>query len=267
MRLLTLNCHSWQEEHQLEKINQIVAQIIQQDYDVVALQEVSQLMDTPIVYGAIREDNFVYMIQQALKERGHDYEFVWDFSHIGYDAYEEGLALLTKHPILKSDSYYVSRSQDTMDWKSRKIVRATIDVDGTQITFNSCHLGWWEDADEPFSEQFNHLIARMDPLEWTLFLGDFNNDAFERETGYDYMVERGLHDLFLLAEETVGVETVEGKIDGWEENQHGLRIDLVLSNRKIDVARVGVTFDGVLAPIVSDHFGVEVDIAIQKDPI
>lgn len=267
MRLLTLNCHSWQETDQLEKLDQIVTQIIQQDYDVIALQEVSQLMDTPVLYNNIREDNFVYLIQQALAKQGFDYSFVWDFSHIGYDAYEEGLALLTKHPILKSDSYYISRSQDTMDWKSRKIVRATIDLDGTPITFNSCHLGWWEDADEPFSEQFNNLIARMDPLEWTMFMGDFNNDVLERETGYDYMMQRGLHDVFLLAQETVGIETVEGKIDGWEENQKGLRLDLVLSNRKIDVDRVGVVFDGVFAPVVSDHFGVEVDISIQKEPI
>ena len=107
----------------------------------------------------------------------------------------------------------------------------------------------------------------MDPLEWTMFLGDFNNDALERGTGYDYMMQRGLHDVFLLAQETVGIETVEGKIDGWEENQQGLRLDLVLSNRKIDVDRVGVVFDGIFAPVVSDHFGVEVDISIQKEPI
>ena len=66
MRLLTLNCHSWQETNQLDKLDQIVTHIIQQDYDVIALQEVSQLMDTPILYDNIREDNFVYLIQQAL---------------------------------------------------------------------------------------------------------------------------------------------------------------------------------------------------------
>ncbi|AHA31051.1 endonuclease [Exiguobacterium sp. Leaf187] len=265
MRLLTLNCHSWQEEQPLEKLNQIVQQILAQDYDVVALQEVSQLMDTPIVYDDVRNDNFAYLIQQALKEQGQTYSLVWDFAHIGYDKYEEGLALLTKHPILKSDSYYVSRSQDTFDWKSRKIVRATIQVDGTPITFNTCHLGWWADEVEPFQEQFNHLMARMDPLEWTFFLGDFNNDALERNTGYDYMMQRGLHDVFLLAKETVGIETINGNIDGWEDNQQGLRIDLVLSNRKIDVERVGVVFDGIHGPVVSDHYGVEVDIQIQKN--
>lgn len=264
MRLLTLNCHAWQEEDQLEKIEQIASHIANRDYDVVCLQEVSQLMETPIIDGNIRDDNFAYLLQQSLARLGKTYTFVWDFAHIGFDVYEEGAAILTKHPVLKWDAYYVSRSHDTMDWKSRKIVRATIDVDGTHVTFNSCHLGWWQDEEEPFDEQFNNLMARMDPLEWTFFMGDFNNDALERDAGYDYMLHRGLHDTFLLAEETVGVETIQGKIDGWEENQKGLRIDLVLSNRKVDVERVGVVFDGILGPVVSDHFGVEVDINVSR---
>ncbi|MGL6104306.1 MAG: endonuclease/exonuclease/phosphatase family protein, partial [Exiguobacterium acetylicum] len=85
MRLLTLNCHSWQEEQPLEKLNQIVQQILAQDYDVIALQEVSQLMDTPIVYDDVRNDNFAYLIQQALKDQSQTYSLVWDFAHIGYD--------------------------------------------------------------------------------------------------------------------------------------------------------------------------------------
>jgi maltose 6'-phosphate phosphatase len=92
MRLLTLNCHSWQEEQPLEKLKQIVQQILAQDYDVTSLQEVSQLMDTPIVHDEVRNDNFAYLIQQALKEQGQTYPLIWDFAHIGYDKYEEGLA-------------------------------------------------------------------------------------------------------------------------------------------------------------------------------
>ena len=42
MKLLTLNCHSWQEENQLEKIKYLAEIIDHEDFDVVALQEVSQ---------------------------------------------------------------------------------------------------------------------------------------------------------------------------------------------------------------------------------
>ena len=39
MKLLTLNCHSWQEENQLEKIKYLAQIIKKNQYDVIALQE------------------------------------------------------------------------------------------------------------------------------------------------------------------------------------------------------------------------------------
>ena len=42
MKLLTLNCHSWQEENQIEKIKYLAKIIKEKQYDVIALQEVSQ---------------------------------------------------------------------------------------------------------------------------------------------------------------------------------------------------------------------------------
>ena len=42
MKLLTLNCHSWQEDNQIEKIKYLAKIIKEKQYDVIALQEVSQ---------------------------------------------------------------------------------------------------------------------------------------------------------------------------------------------------------------------------------
>lgn len=42
MKLLTLNCHSWQEDNQIEKIKYLAKVIQEEEYDVIALQEVSQ---------------------------------------------------------------------------------------------------------------------------------------------------------------------------------------------------------------------------------
>lgn len=44
MKLLTLNCHSWHEENQLNKICYLAETIKEMMYDVIALQEVSQLL-------------------------------------------------------------------------------------------------------------------------------------------------------------------------------------------------------------------------------
>ena len=102
MKLLTLNCHSWQEKEQLRKINYIAETIKENKYDVIAFQEVSQLIENEILYDNIKKDNFVYLLNENLKKLGcNDYEFFWDISHIGYDIYEEGLCILTRLPIVE----------------------------------------------------------------------------------------------------------------------------------------------------------------------
>ena len=45
MKVLTLNCHAWQEENQMEKIKHLAQVIKEKQYDVIALQEVMQLID------------------------------------------------------------------------------------------------------------------------------------------------------------------------------------------------------------------------------
>ena len=65
MKLLTLNCHSWQEDHQLDKINYLAKTIKENDYDVIALQEVSQHMLGKQFKGQLKTDNYVVILQEA----------------------------------------------------------------------------------------------------------------------------------------------------------------------------------------------------------
>ena len=62
MKLLTLNCHSWQEENQVEKIKYLASVIKEKQYDVIALQEVSQRIDAKSVDSRIKEDNFAKLL-------------------------------------------------------------------------------------------------------------------------------------------------------------------------------------------------------------
>ena len=124
MKLMTLNCHSWQEENQLEKIKYIANVIKENNYDVIALQEVSQLISEDIIYSNIKKDNFALLINKELKKLGiNEYEFFWDMSHIGYDVYEEGLCVMTKLPIKENKSFYISKGEDIKYWKTRKITK------------------------------------------------------------------------------------------------------------------------------------------------
>ena len=58
MKLLTINVHSWLEENQLEKLNILAKTIVEKKYDVVAMQEVNQLINSADVHDGIKEDNF-----------------------------------------------------------------------------------------------------------------------------------------------------------------------------------------------------------------
>lgn len=259
MKLLTLNCHSWQEDNQLEKISILAHDIAEKSYDVIALQEVSQLIESEPVEGFVKKDNFALVLLGELEKQGvTDYTLVWDFAHIGYDVYEEGVAILTKHPVVEEHRFFISKSHDQSYWKTRKIVGATISYEGKPFTFFSCHLGWWTDDEEPFKFQVDSLMEQV-TLESPFFLmGDFNNNAWVREEGYDYLLSKGLLDTFDVAAQRDSGVTVEGKIAGWDENKVDLRIDLVLSSEKVDVKSSRVIFNHVNKPVVSDHFGVEV---------
>lgn len=263
MKILTLNCHSWQETNQIEKIQHLAQTIQEENYDVIALQEVSQSIKSQYVCGNKKQGNFGLVLLAQLKKLGvGDYEIAWDFSHIGYDMYEEGLAIITKHPIVKQDAFFISESKDTSYWKTRKIVRATIAYQGKHITFYSCHLGWWNDEEEPFQGQADHLIQSVNEGELSFLMGDFNNDARLRGEGYDYLIQQGLYDTYDLAKTKDEGTTVQGNIAGWDANEKNLRIDLILSNRPIIVTSSKVIFNGVNRNVISDHFGVEVQMSI-----
>ncbi len=260
MKFLTLNCHSWQEKDQIEKIKKVASMIKEMQYDVIALQEVSQHKDSKIYKDNIKEDNYVKVLLDELKKINVDnYDYVWDFSHMGYDIYEEGLAILTRHKIVEKDSFYISKDKTITNYKSRKIVKATIEIDGENIDFYSCHLGWWNDETEPFKDQADTLKKMIDFTKKNFIMGDFNNDAFVRNEGYDYLLSLGLKDTFLLAADKDSGVTASGEIDGWEKSLSNKRLDLILTNSNDDIKTSKVLFN-TKETIVSDHYGVFIEI-------
>lgn len=261
MKLLTLNCHSWQEENQLEKIKYIAETIKEGQYDVIALQEVSQHIDAEVYEGNLKVDNFLVILLQELKALGvTEYHTLWDYAHIGFDVYEEGIGLLSKHPVIEKQSFYVSNSDSITNFRTRKVIKFTVDYKGKMIDFYCGHLGWWADEEEPFKVQIDNLYQKIDPSKLAIIMGDFNNNAFIRDEGYDYTKSLGLLDTYDLAKEKDSGITVKGKIAGWEKNKQDLRLDLILTNKPIDVIYSKVIFNGDYKDVVSDHYGVEVEI-------
>lgn len=262
MRILTLNTHSWREENQEEKLRYLAATIKERDYDIIALQEVNQSTASPYLEeGHLREDNFMWVLQQLIEELGGPkYNAFWDFSKVVRKEYEEGSAILCKMPILHTECFRVSKSQDQGDVKARKIVKVTVLHEGEEVDLYSCHLGWWHDEVEPFKYQCDRLIEKVDTERLTLLMGDFNNNANRADEGYDYLLSKGFYDTYMLAKEKDRGMTVQGEIAGWQGNTVDLRIDLVLASKELEVSASKVIFNGEHKDVVSDHYGVEVTL-------
>lgn len=257
MKLLTLNCHSWQEEEQIKKIKYLAKAVVEENYDVIALQEASQSIKAEVKYDNIKEDNYgLLLIEEIEKLGGAKYHLAWDFSHIGYDIYEEGSCIITKHKIVDSKSFYISQNESRTFWKSRKIVKATVEINGENIDFYSCHMGWWQDEEESFVAQVKKLLSQAtESKNRAFFMGDFNNNAFIRNEGYDFLRSNGLIDTYNLAENKDSGVTVKESIAGWDDNKEELRIDIIFTDKNTEVFSSNVIFNGENKEVISDHFG------------
>ncbi len=270
MKIMTLNTHSHsvdmpQDVFQ-ENIGNLADFIVQRQVDVIALQEVCQTQSAEIVKAdketVIRQDNYVWQLMQRLEQKGCRYDWTWDGIKTGYGIFDEGLAVISRFPIEHVKTHYLSDSRDYQNWKTRKAIAADVRIGGQETCFVCTHLGWWEDEEEPFARQMDRLQEALSEKAGNIFLmGDFNSPADERNTGYDYVKSYGYLDTWLLAGNDGHEVTVPGKIDGWsEEAERGLCIDYIWSNYPADVVSSRIVFSGKEEPVISDHFGILIEI-------
>lgn len=100
-----------------------------------------------------------------------------------------------------------------------------------------------------------------------ILLGDFNSPADVPGEGYDHMRSLGWQDTFALAEQKDDGITVPGAIDGWREDKvEGMRIDYIWTWQPMEVLSSRIVFSGKTEPVISDHFGVAVEIREPSEP-
>lgn len=73
-------------------------------------------------------------------------------------------------------------------------------------------------------------------------------------------MSQGLYDTYTLSNKKDSGITVQGNIAGWDDNERALRLDLILSSHAQDIQSSTVVFNGIHYPVVSDHFGVSVEV-------
>lgn len=281
MRLLTLNTHSLVEPDYEAKRKFFVDFIAKEQPDVFALQEVNQTASAPAMpipladycpcsgNGILlKEDNHAAAVAQMLKEEGVHYYWSWLPAKIGYDKYDEGMAIFSRMPITATENLLLSRTDDYHYWKTRR----ALGICAGNVWYYAVHMGWWKDEEEPFKAQWETFLKNtkslMEKKETSLWvMGDFNSPASVRGEGYDLVRVSGFKDTWDLAEKKDAGFTAPPKIDGWKEAEgkspeQGMRIDYIWHWGDINIEESRVLCNGKREPAVSDHYAVMIKTGI-----
>lgn len=255
LNILILNLHCYQEENQDYKLSQIARAIDELCVDIVCLQEVAEPWNDG---RGDWELNSARIINDRLAAPYHMHT---DWSHLGFDRYREGVAILSRCPITQYDARYVSNDDDPFNMHARKVIMAQVDVPGIgHINCYSAHVSWWDDG---FSEQFENLRRWADDKHnWqaraTLLCGDFNIKAGSR--GYEQVVNTNSYEDQFLAVTSPGVfkKIFRERRPHWQRylsDDH--RIDYVFMKKtsKLKITSARVVFTEQEYGRVSDHEG------------
>lgn len=274
MKLITLNTHSLVEENYQKELDDFVYAVAGEKPDIIALQEVNQSISaveekadrlngfTSCGNIPVKADNHALNTVRKLYEKGLKYYWTWLGIKKSYEIYEEGIALLSLSPVVETAVHTISSTDDYGNWKTRKVVGIRTEKYPDEW-FYSVHFGWWNDSDEPFQSQWKRFSEAVDKKEQVWLMGDFNSPAELRGEGYDMVKTHGWHDSFLLAKSRDKGVTVKESIDGWHGKKigsYGMRIDQIWSRREREILSSQVVFNGNNYPIVSDHYGVKIEV-------
>lgn len=310
MKIITINTHSLEEPDYEKKLHQFAEVALAEQPDVFAMQEVNQSVSAekrglsrlpgyvgcPDFSGPVRQDNHAARLAELLSENGTKYFWSWVPAKLGYEKYDEGLALFCREPILEVDSFRISRCSDYENWKTRRILGVRTNAGW----FYTVHMGWWDDDEEPFPEQWERLEGHLRPLmdirkrtslqtvsQWektaaacteslpVWLMGDFNSLDSIAGQGYDLIRKSGWKDTYCLARKKDRGITVGKVIDGWRErlsedplgkkaeetdlDLSGMRIDYIWCSQNVPIAESLVICNGEKYPVVSDHYGVMIE--------
>ena len=281
MKILTLNTHSLQEENYSSKLEWFIEGILREKPDIIAMQEVNQstaedLIPKKMLEGQypvpgcmkIRKDNHAANVAYRLRQAGIDCYWAWLPIKLGYGKYDEGVAVLSLGRKIRClDQFPISKVNDYYNWRTRAVLG--VQVEGLSDWFYTVHMGWWDDPEERFVDQWkllNCCIAAKRMCETIWLLGDFNAPDTVHGQSYEHMVASGWYDTFQQAQRRDSGITVPGAIDGWRDHRtgsrsDGMRLDYIWCSRKKDILSSRVMYNGVKEQVVSDHFGVLIETA------
>jgi maltose 6'-phosphate phosphatase len=271
VRFLTLNLHTYQEHHgdiwhvlqEHEREVYLIAEaIVRENIDVSCFQEVGEHVHDRVAtpYG-FSESNMAFRIQRKIAEvGGPHFHLFQDWSHIGFGAWREGVAILSRFPMHDCESPWVSWSKQTNDIASRRIAMCRLDIPWFgRLHIVNAHMNCLELGFKGEFDYLKHLIysRRRHEERGRLLIGDFNAPAGEE--AYRHVVWNGeFIDQWNEANPHRFLEPSHlDRANGWAYPKAPRRIDYIFkhSGSSLRIGDMRLIFNGHFYPIVSDHFG------------
>lgn len=189
LRIVSLNLHTYQEEHAGLKLEQIAFVAAALEVDALALQEVGEhLHDSG-------QPNAGEVIRQRLEHwTGQRWHHVFRMAHVGFKVYREGVSLLARVPLEEVTEYRLST-----DPLARNVLLATLPLGALRVRLGTVHLSW------PAAGGADQVKCLLDHLgeeastgrDALLVCGDFN--ALSHATQIQRMLQAGFLDVSALS--------------------------------------------------------------------
>lgn len=275
--LLTINLHTYQENNQIEKFDILTQVIGKMDIDFIAFQECAQNKSAKVTEGIIRKDNMALIIKDSLKQKfGKEYNFAWDWAHYGWNVWEEGIAVMSKYPMLSTDSKYISSSTSKTSITSRKTIVGSYQIPQGIFNLFSAHTHWrTSEADTEQNKQIKNIQQLVDEQESiniplaTFVCGDFNGNptsSYPWSEGYFTMINHNEYiDSFLEIYPDANSKPTKSSYNTVSGTFPG-RIDYIFmkNNPHFKIVDSQIIFTNNDVGTISDHFGVITKISYVK---
>lgn len=248
LRIATVNLRCMLDDWST-RVELLAEQIGAVDPDLLALQEVCRIPDVA--------DALPDLLSRLETETGHTYQFVRTETHLSWDQYQEGIAVVTPHQI---DEQQVVHLPAGVFPRSMVAIRA--ETPAGALVFASAHLSFGEDQASVRVAQLDAARTGLDSLrvdeEPVVLAGDFNEEP--DGAAIEEALAAGYRDSWATANPTASGAT-------FPASAPSSRIDyaLVLANAgEAEVESAAVFLDAPQGEIYpSDHLGLRVQLNLQ----
>ncbi|STO30674.1 Uncharacterised protein [Fusobacterium necrogenes] len=254
MKLLTFSANSIKEKEYEKKLIYFTEWLSKNDYDIVAIQEANQTINSDYVnfdelenyipsneHIAIKNDNYLLRVVGILQLRGKNYYWTWTPIKLGEGKYEIGIGIISKHIPKEIKEFYLTSSKSYTNYKVKKAIGIKVEIEGEDRWFFSIQTGSIDDEEEKFEKQILKLNKELVFIDEDIYLlGEFDGKI----EGYERIKASGWNDAVELSEKLEEVK---------------VKNSYIFKNNSKKVKKLRMIFNGQNGDAISKNIGLEME--------